>query len=369
VLRQKALEEGELKTVIRLGVVGYGMRGKAMFRLGCLFFEGVEPAAICESSPERLRQAKEDWPKVQHFEDYNEMLETADVDALLVETPAINHALFCDKALENNICVMSDVPCVFSYEEAEMLWKTQQQSTGIFMIGANPNMWGFVEAAADINKKGLLGKPYFLEAEYIHDCRALFKASPWRETLEPIRYCTHSLGPLLRLIDEDIRWVSCFDTGSHINSRQGQHDAMTAIFRTGNNVVLRFTCSFINNFKGGLHYYRVLGTKGCFERTSGRGKIEQPRVLMNSEELYCAKAITELPVDEVRQEYRNNPRPIAEHGDADWVLFEEFFTAIRNNLPSPISLREGLRMSLPGVFAAISAQNRGQLTRIQYPWD
>jgi len=85
-----------------------------------------------------------------------------------------------------------------------MLWQAEQKSSAIFMTGANPNYWAFVEAMVDLYDKGLLGKPSYLEAEYIHDLRYLFEETPWRQEYPPIKYSTHSLGPLLRIIEEDL---------------------------------------------------------------------------------------------------------------------------------------------------------------------
>ena len=35
----------------------------------------------------------------------------------------------------------------------------------------------------------------------------------------------------------------------------------------------------------------------------------------------------------------------------------------------PISLKEGLRMTLPGIYAEMSAKQGGKLLEIRYPWD
>ena len=49
-------------------------------------------------------------------------------------------------------------------------------------------------------------------------------------------------------------------------------------------------------------------------------------------------------------------------------MFEAFLDAVAAGGPSPISLREGLRMSLPGIYAVESARRGGELTEIRYPW-
>jgi predicted dehydrogenase len=248
-----------------------------------------------------------------------------------------------------------------------MLWSAEKNSSAMFMTGANPNFWGFIEAAVDLKQKGLLGSPTYMEAEYIHDIQHLFENTPWRRTFPPIKYCTHSLGPLLRLIDEDLKYVSCFSTGSHMNNYPGQQDVMTAHFRTASNVVIRFTASFVNNAIEG-HHYRVFGTEGYFERTPGIPGIEESKVIFNSKNLYGAAKPTELKIGYMRPEYEKNPQATG-HGGADFAMFDHFFKAILNNEKSPLSLREGLRMTIPGLYACLSAERGGEVVEIKYPWE
>ena len=50
-------------------------------------------------------------------------------------------------------------------------------------------------------------------------------------------------------------------------------------------------------------------------------------------------------------------------------MLKAFFQAVRTNGPSPVPLREGLRMTLPGIAAAQSARTEGARVEIRYPWD
>lgn len=352
---------------LRLALVGYGHRGAGMFGLALAGFDTITPAAICECNPALLEKAGKAHPGVPLFTDFRQMLDTTPADALMVETPAALHAEFCTQALRRNLYVFSDVPAVDKPEEAEAMWRASQDSKGFYMIGANPNCWGFVEAAADLRRQGLLGEPYYMEAEYIHDLRGYFADTPWRATYPSIKYCTHSLGPLLRLIDEDLEWVSGFDTGSHINRTPGQHDAMAALFRTRSGVTVRLLCSFINNCPAEGHRYRVYGTKGFFERTPAFDGHGTARTLYYSIEQHQERKFVEIPVSEKLPEYENNPRAQG-HGGADYALLDRFFRAIRNREPSPIDMRQALRMTLPGLYAAESARRGGELLRIRYPW-
>ena len=356
---------------IRLAVVGLG-RGVGLFDLAVKGFEGIVPTAVCDTVPSKLEEAKKRHPGLLVFEDYEDMLACPGIDAVIVGTPANHHTSFAVKALMKNINVLSEIPSVWSFEEAQSLWDAHLQSRAIYMTGSNPNFYGFIDAAVDLKQKGLFGDPVYVEASYIHDIRHLFEETPWRATLEPIRYCTHSLGPVLRLIEEDLEWVSCFDTGSHINKVDGQHDVMAALFRTRSNVVVRLLVSFINNYAESSHAYRFFTTKGCFERTPQyhtfrNEAAEGPRTLWHSNDLKVLGNWIELPISEMPVEYASNQKATG-HGGVDYAMLDAFFKAIRKGLPSPLGLKEGLRMSLPGTFAAESAKQGGNLIHIRYPW-
>lgn len=367
---------------IKLGVVGYGFRegkdtsgrGGTLFRQSVENLDGILPTAVCDITPAAREHAARKFPGIAVFEDYGEMLTHSGIDALIVSTPATCHAEFSARALRAGIHVLSEIPTVFAIEEANDLWQAHVNSRAIYMTGSNTNFRGYIDAAVDLKARGILGKPIYAESEYVHDLRSLFEDTPWRRTYEPIRYCTHSLGPLLRLIDEDLEWVSCFDTGSHLRGAVDEHDFMSALFRTRSNVTVRFLASFIN--EAGFHFwnYRVFTDKGIFERTmpqwtsTGLVPAEGPRTLFYSRELPLSKNRVELPVGDMPPEFEDNARAKG-HGGIDYAMMTSFFKAIREGGPSPVSLRDGLRMTLPGLYAVESARNGGALTRIRYPWN
>ncbi|MFA6930449.1 MAG: Gfo/Idh/MocA family oxidoreductase [Lentisphaeria bacterium] len=361
---------------IRLGVVGLGSRGKGMFSLAAEAFDQAVPAALCDLKEElwKEKQGKETlsfadkFPEAVFYTDYDRMLAETPIDAVLVETPAAIHAEFCIKALERGIAVLSDVPFAATIEEGNRLWECVKKTGTLFMAGANPNEWGFVEALVDLYEKGFLGELSLLEAEYIHDVRSLWKTTPWRSSgaFWPITYCTHSLGPLLRILKEDLRYVSCLGTGSKIcPDDPTRQDMMTAHFHTESNVVVRLMTSFINNAHIGLHSYRIFGTAGYFERFSGRGKL-QPATFFSSEKIYGAQELTELPIQLQRKEISLSAD--GGHGGADQALLQRFFLALQKKA-EPIDIREGLRMTFPGIYACESARQGGRMIEIRYPWD
>ena len=367
---------------IRFGVVGLGHRGRHMARLAAESFKCAEFVAACDIDPLLWNETqwlqdkslKDRFPQVKFYADYSEMLEKNQLDLVLVETGADVHADFCIKALGRNVNVFSDIPSVANLDEANRLWQAEQSSKGKLMTGANPNEWGFINTLVDLYKKGLLGEPYYMEAEYIHSTREkpsenpLLVHSPWRKTLPPIRYCTHSLGPLLRIMKEVLRYAICVGTGVHVYPEAQKDDMQAALFQTESGVTIRLLRNGACRAFIGHHSYRVFGTKGYFERIDSRGKTPDV-VRFRSDELYGADGLTELPVGMMPNEYAGNPAASG-HGGADYALLDHMFNAMLNDDKEfPITLRDGLCMTLPGIYAAESAKLGGQKLTIHYPWE
>lgn len=353
---------------LRLGLVGCGRRGLSLFPLAAQAAPGIELAAACDIRPEVQDAVRAIAAQAQFYTDYEAMLDQGGLDAVIVETPGTCHAAFCIRALQRDVHTLSDIPAVDSLAEGEALYHAANHSKGMFMTGANPNFWGFVDRAVQLHEQGYLGRISYMEAEYIHDIRSLFAATPWRQSYPPIKYCTHSLGPLLRLIAEDLRTVSCYSTGGQINGSAEQNDLMTAHFMTASGTVVRLTISFINNAHIGLHSYRIFGTEGYFERRSARGSLEPDRTLFSSQRFGGNDELIELPIGTARRS-GHGQAVAGGHGGADLAMLQAFFTAIRAGAPSPVSVRDGLRMTIPGIFAAESAAQQGERLQIRYPWD
>lgn len=370
---------------IRLAVVGLGHRGRAMFQWVSRGIDGIIPVAACDLNPDmfykdvtffyggHMLPLKDEMPDARFYDDYDKMLNKEKLDVVMVETPAACHAGFCAKALAEGINVYSDIPTISSLAEAAMLWQVVNESDKMLMTGATTLGWGFVLSMQDLYKQGLLGKPYYLEAEYIHDGRKMWEETPWRKGNFPITYCTHSLGPLLSIMEEDLRIVSCVDTGSHVTEFPECHDLMTAHFTTDSNVVVRLTRSGINNCTTGHHSYRVFGTEGYFEHLSSRSP-QSPKTSFSSNKLYGAREFTEIPIGfmphEVKERQGKNPHAAFGHGGADSYLWQLFADALRRgDKIAPVTFREGLRITIPGIFAVESAKRGGEVMKIKYPWD
>jgi predicted dehydrogenase len=351
---------------IHIGIIGYGYRG-GVLQSAARAIDRIAITAVAEPSAGGREKAGREIEGVRLFEGYEEMLASGLVNAVLVETPPETHAAIAAAALGRGLHVLSDVPAVQELAEAGPLWKAVQAAKAVYAFGATTNFWGFVDTGADLIGKGLLGKPYYAEAEYVADIGALIEATPWRKHYAPIRYCTHSLGPVLKWLGEELTEVSCFSTGPRHHADPGDDDAMTALFRTRGGAVVKLLTSFITSHPAPFHRYVCYGTAGYFEKTQPLAGGES-QVLFSSKNIYGLDGLTRLPIAEARPEFRA-AAGIGEHGGADYVMLSNFAEAIEGRAAPAVDIRDALRMTLPGLYALDSARHGGRLTRILYPWD
>lgn len=370
---------------VLLGVVGLGHRGRHLFKIA-KSFENVVPVAACDLKPSNWTETQalstepmeKQFPDTKFYTDFDKMLAESGINTIIVETGADVHAAFCAKALEHNINVLSDIPVVATLEEADLLWETAKKSSAMFSTGANPNESRYTAFLKDFYKQGFLGKPYCMEAEYIHwylpgsfEDRILHENGEWRKLLSPIRYCTHSLGPLLSILEEDLTKVSCFGTGKHAPAEDyygdARDDMQCAQFQTDSGVVVRLMRNGRCRAKIGYHTHRVFGTEGYFERMSARGK-EPIKVWYNTTKFRGAHELTGMDGRAMPYEYEDDPKAVG-HDGVDYAMEDHFFKALLAGLPAPIPLKEGLRMTIPGIYAEMSAMQGGKILDIKYPWN
>ncbi len=368
---------------IKVGVVGLGHRGRELIKISSTF-EHVEIKAVCDKFAHNWYQKQwlsdmalsDMFPETEFYEDYDRMLDEADLDAVIVETGADIHAQFCIKGLEKGLHVLTDIPCVATLKEAEDLWNASLKAKGHICTGANPNYAKFAYLLKDFYKKGLLGNPYCMEAEYIHwslpksdmDIH-LNENGDWRKLLIPIRYCTHSLGPLLSILEEDLRLVSCFGTGGHADESEyspegNRDDMMCAQFQTESGVIVRLMRNKRCRAEIGHHNYRVFGTEGYMERID---RFEKPVIRYNSmKELDTG--LKEIGGEFMPPAYADNPDAKG-HDGIDYAMLDNFYKLLLGEKAEVVTLKQGLAMTLPGIYAEESAKRGGEVLKMYYPWD
>lgn len=117
---------------LKIGIVGLGRWGRNLYRAAN---QAAEVTAICDSDTKRMLAASGDFrePDNHLFTNYDKMLAEADVDAVIIATPAKTHAEMAIKALQAGKHVFVEKPMAMSTGEAERI--EQALGNRIFMVG------------------------------------------------------------------------------------------------------------------------------------------------------------------------------------------------------------------------------------------
>jgi predicted dehydrogenase len=341
----------------RVGVVGY-RRGAGPTRVFAQMPD-CEIAAVCDLNPETLAQAGADFPTACLLGDYAEMLRQG-LDVVLVSSPVPHHARHTIAALEAGCHVLQEVTLAGSVPECrDILAAVTAHPRQKFMLAENCCYWGHVLAWAEMWRQGRLGDFMYGEAEYVHDVRGMLRDAQgtptWRASLPPIHYCTHSLGPLLKITGESCVTATGLHTGSKLEPGLSQFNIEAALLQTAGGGVIKLLCAFGIVREPAFHYYSLYGTKGVLE-TERPPQAQRTNAFL--QDVPNLQGMIEIPLG---YDIPGAPGEATAggHGTTEYYMIRAFMDAVRQDTPSPIDIYAALDMALPGLCAHESAINGG----------
>jgi predicted dehydrogenase len=343
----------------RVGVVGL-RRGLGPARIFGLMPD-CQVVAGCDIDATALERFGTHFPRAHLCISYDELLALG-VDILFVASPAPLHCQHTVAALEAGCHVLQEVTLASTLEECrQILAAVQTHPRQKFMLAENCCYWAHILSWQQMWQQGLFGNFMYAEAEYIHDTRHLLRqpgGSPtWRATMPPIHYCTHSLGPLLKVTGERCVTACGMQVSRAHDAKSARPDMEVAIFQTARGGMIKVLCAFGIVRKPMFHYYSIYGTAGTLETS-------RPPVTPLQTNAYLAsiphlRNMIEIPIT---QDVTDAPAAATQggHGTAEYSMIADFLACIRHDTPPPIDIYAALDMALPGLCAHESAQNGGQ---------
>lgn len=349
----------------RVGLVGVS-RGSSLVRPFAVFAE-TEIAALCDVNQPRLADVAAGFGIGDDhlFTDYNQFLES-DVDIVVVGTPIQFHADQAVRALEAGKHVLSEVTAAYTLEDCRRIVDAAQRSGRTYMMAENCCYFHFIRQWKQWIDGGRLGRIFYAEAEYIHNIQHLLRDPQsgehhWRIQRPPIYYCTHSLGPLLYLMQDRITRAACLDAGYGIMPDLGPGclNMEVALFKTEKGAVIKLLRSQVAFREPPLHFYSLYGTQGSLENDrSGHGRTQQGKLYIAGEQspqtghdvIECPEADPGAPPEA----YSGG------HGTSEYYLVRDFIDAIRQGTRPPIDAITAAEWTAPGLCAHASALQGGE---------
>lgn len=143
---------------VRMGIVGFGNMGLGhMQYLGNGEVAGASVEAVCDINPERLKTAGERYPSVKLFGNMESMLDSGEVDAVLIATPHYDHPPLAIKALQRGFHVLIEKPAgVYTKQVLEMN-REAEKTNRVFGIMYNQRTNPMYQKLRDLVRSGELG--------------------------------------------------------------------------------------------------------------------------------------------------------------------------------------------------------------------
>jgi predicted dehydrogenase len=154
---------------LRMGVIGTGWYGmvdaKAALKVG-----GVKVTAICDVDSDHLGRSADELEKLQGlrpetFKRYEELLDKAKLDVVVIGTPPHWHALQLIACLEHGLDVYCEKPLAYDIREGQALVEAVQKRAQIVQLGFQRRQSKALHQAAEFLRAGKAGKIIQVDAQ------------------------------------------------------------------------------------------------------------------------------------------------------------------------------------------------------------
>jgi len=157
--------------MIRAGIIGLGFMGRAHFNM-LAASDKVKVTALCDVEPDKLAGGwlnvrgnvdvgetnEVDMSDFELFQDGLELIEKADVNVVVVTTPAYLHRRYTVAALEAGKDVISEKPIATTLEDADAALDAAAASRKLLLIGQCIRFWPDWVAAREIIRSKAYGR-------------------------------------------------------------------------------------------------------------------------------------------------------------------------------------------------------------------
>ena len=146
-----------MKEKIKIALIGCGGIGVGVHMPAYANMDNVEVVALCDVIKEKAEKAAEEFDFKEIYENYNDVLNIPELDAIDICTPNYLHSIIAVRALEKGINVFCEKPDAVSVAEAEKMKAAAEKSGKLLMVMRNNRYMpisSFVKKYIDDEKMG-----------------------------------------------------------------------------------------------------------------------------------------------------------------------------------------------------------------------
>jgi predicted dehydrogenase len=330
----------------------------------------TEIVALCDPNETALAEAGRALGVQQLYTVYEQMLDDARADAVLIATPMQFHAAQSMAALQRDIHVLSEVTAAVTVDEARWLVQACRRTQATYMLAENCNYLKHVMLIQALVDAGLFGEVYYAEGDYLHNVAHLHHTADgkptwryyWQVGVNGATYATHGLGPCLNWVKERISQVSCTGTGRWSDPEHTIEDTIQLSCKTASGKLIRHRLDMLSKRPHPFTtYFALQGTKGAYE--SARRRDEAHWVWLADR---CADPNQWVRLETFEDEFlpaswRNSPAGIETlgHSGAEYFVIGDFVDAVQGRKAPAIDIHAAMDMTLPGLISQESINANG----------
>jgi len=153
--------------MLNVGVVGYGYWGPNLVR-NFMEVPGANVKIVCDQRAERLSIVTRRYPTIDTTTDYGALLEDAELDAIVIATPASSHFDLAMRALSANKHVLVEKPLSDKSSDAKELIEKAKRCERVLMVDHTFVYTGAVRKVHDLIQWGELGDLYYYDSNRVN---------------------------------------------------------------------------------------------------------------------------------------------------------------------------------------------------------
>jgi predicted dehydrogenase len=376
----------ETRDVVRLGIVGVGLRGTSTLQ-EFLAIDKVVVNAVCDVVKDKcvraaqlIEKAGQKTPGIyaDGERDFERLSARDDIDFIYIATPWEWHVPQVLAALKSGKHVGTEVPAAYTLEDCWSIVNASEAARRHCLIMENCCYNDSETMVLNMVRAGVFGDLVHGECAYNHDLREILFENKdeglWRRRHHTLRdsnlYPTHGLGPMAMYMN-----INRGDRFDHIVSMSSSHLGLETYrkehvaagdpkwketYRTGdyNTSIIKTakgrTIMLQHNVSTPRPYDRInliQGTKGIF-------RDYPPRIFIDGQE--GGHNFTNL--DKYKEKYESSlwkkqgemARKLGGHGGMDYLMCYRLIQCMREGLEPDIDVYDAAAWSVPGPLSQVS---------------
>jgi predicted dehydrogenase len=151
----------------KIAVIGLGGVAQLVHLPVLSKFNNAEVKAVAEINKNRLNTIADKFSIKERYTDYNELLEKADVDAVIIATPTSTHKQVAIDCLRAKKDILVEKPLARSYNEAKPIVDAAKKNKKKIMVGMNLRFRPDAMILKSILNSEEIGTPFYVKCSWI----------------------------------------------------------------------------------------------------------------------------------------------------------------------------------------------------------